>query len=79
MVVIAMKQPVTIRVQFGEHMAKQQIDSMCGALLSSGDMSKGENERTFFVKVHRDGKLDHLKQTLHGWERWGFVRWSEIP
>ena len=68
-----------IRVEFGEHMNRESIDGMLGTLMACGDMSHGPNGRIFFVEVRRPKSLAHLKETLLGWDHWGFVKWSERP
>ena len=57
----------------------QRIDGMLGTLMACGDVTPGPDNRTFFVKVRRERTLTYFKETLLGWDRWGFVRWSEIP
>ena len=57
----------------------QRIDGMLGTLMACGDMTHGPNDRTFLVEVRRPKSLAHLKETLLGWEKWWFIKWSEMP
>jgi hypothetical protein len=68
-----------IRVEFGEHIDRERVDGMLGTLMACGDMTHGPNDRTFLVEVRRPKSLAHLKETLLGWEKWGFIKWSEMP
>jgi hypothetical protein len=62
-------------VKFGEHIKRDQVDGMVGALMASGNVISEPDGRTFIVDVRRQASLEHLEKTLLGWEKWGFVRW----
>jgi hypothetical protein len=67
-----------IRVVFGDHIKLGEVAGMQSALMSCGNVTSDPDGRTFSVETYREGKREHLLQTLKGWEQWGFVRWEQV-
>jgi hypothetical protein len=67
-----------IRVEFGEHIKLKQLQGMHSDLAACGNVTAEADGRTFLVETYREGGLASLKKMLAGWEKWGFVKWSEV-
>jgi hypothetical protein len=65
-------------VDFGEHISHDQITSMVSSIAAYGNVYQGAPDREFAIEVFHASKLPKLKRCLTEWERYGFIRWSEL-
>jgi hypothetical protein len=70
--------PIYIQLTFAEHISLDRVTNMMTFGANAGNVRPGESSRQFIVEISRLHKFEKLKATLISWERYGFVRWSEI-
>jgi hypothetical protein len=68
-----------LRVNFGIHVAENDIASMVSGIGAYGLVRRDESDsRSYTVTTVRSGKAAGLKKQLASWESYGFLRWREI-
>jgi hypothetical protein len=67
-----------IFVEFARHIPSDQIAGMVSGIAAYGNVDAAPDGIAFTVQVFRASKLPHLKEQLLNWERYGFLRWTQL-
>ena len=65
-----------IHIIFGDHINTERIAGMLSPMQAVGNVSEGDNARTYAVEVRRTSRTAYLQKQLLNWERLGVLKYE---
>jgi hypothetical protein len=67
-----------IRIEYGAHIKLDSVQGWQTGFAYCGDVTHGENERTFYVETRREALFERLKEIVSRHEKEGVIKWREV-